>query len=329
MREPEQFVVPALGVLVLLAVFILGSAGFYSIAYLIILGLLGLAAVGTYFPPPAVQVELRIVIAGLGLLVLIFMFSSLGFWLALIGFGAIGALQIRHRSVLRPQLHTVDWLKTMQSNQAATGATGATITALPPDTEGTAAESGAVAPTVQPTAPAQAVAAGGSSSVNIGGIGAAVLGVIVLLSFLLPWLTVSASALGGLFGGGGEASLSGWQMVREATRIAGDADEPALYAIPLVAVIIAGLAILGIASVALPRGVPLTAGIAGLVIMVLLAIGFFAILADIRSSDLGSAMEMGSALGMSVNISLGMGFWLASLAFLLMAGLQLIVKQRA
>ena len=326
MREPEQFVVPALGVLVLLAVFILGSAGFYSIAYLIILGLLGLAAVGTYFPPPAVQVELRIVIAGLGLLVLIFMFSSLGFWLALIGFGAIGSLQIRHRSVLRPQLHTVDWLKTMQSNRDATGAT---ITTLPPDTEGTAAESGAVAPTVQPTAPAQAVGAGGSSSVNIGGIGAAVLGVIVLLSFLLPWLTVSASALGGIFGGGGEASLSGWQMVREATRIAGDADEPALYAIPLVAVIIAGLAILGIASVALPRGVPLTAGIAGLVIMVLLAIGFFAILADIRSSDLGSAMEMGSALGMSVNISLGMGFWLASLAFLLMAGLQLIVKQRA
>ena len=76
MREPEQFIIPAFGVLVLLSVFILGT-GFYSLTYPVILGVLGLAAIGTFFLPSAVQVELRIAISGLGLLTLIFMFSSL------------------------------------------------------------------------------------------------------------------------------------------------------------------------------------------------------------------------------------------------------------
>ena len=343
MKEPEQFVVPALGVLVLLAVFILGSAGFYSMAYLIILGLLGLAAVGTYFPPPAVQVEMRVAIAGLGLLVLIFMFSSLGFWLALIGFGAIGALQIRHRGVLTPQLHTVEWLKSLQGGQEFSGALPAQAEGeegeVPSGAEVSVGQAAAPAPAPAP-APAQAGAAGRSTA-NIGGIGAAVLGIIVLLSFLLPWLTFTATvrtgSLGDLFGSSGAVrdvseseSVSGLTLVRGATEAAGyDDDWVAFYAVPVVAGIIAILAILGIASVVLPRGVPLTAGIAGVVIMLLLTIGFFAALSEIKSSEFGRYLEIGSMFGVDVNVRLGIGFWLAGLAFLLMAGLQFIFKQRA
>lgn len=338
MREPEQFVVPALGVLVLLAVFFLGSAGFYSMAYLVILGVLALAAVGTYFPPPAEQVEMRIAIAALGLLVLIFMFSSLGFWLALIGFGAIGALQIRHRGVLTTQLHTVEWLKSLQTGQEFSGA-------LPAETEGEGGtvESGDMAQAGQAAAPAsaQAGAARGGSTANIGGIGAAAFGIIVLLSFLLPWLTFSATvstgSLGDLFGSGGSMqdvghseSVSGLTLVRGATEAAGyDDDLAAFYAVPVVAAVIAILAVLGIASIVLPRGVPLSAGIAGVVIMVLLAIGFFAALSEIKSSEFGRYLEIGSMFGVNVSVSLGIGFWLAGLAFLLMAGLQLVFKQRA
>ena len=129
---------------------------------------------------------------------------------------------------------------------------------------------------------------------------------------------------------GHSESVSGLNLVRGATEAAGyDDDLVAFYAVPVIAAIIAILAILGIASVALPRGVPLTAGIAGVVIMVLLAIGFFAALSEIKSSEFGRYLEIGSMFGVNVSVNLGMGFWLATLAFLLMAGLQFIFKQRA
>ena len=163
MREPKEFIIPALGVVVLLSIFILG-ASHYSLAYLIILGLLGLAAVGTYFVPPAVQVELRIAIAGLGLLVLIFMFSSLGFWLALIGFGAIGALQIRHRGILSTQLHTVEWLKSLQSGQEFSG--DLPVQAEPAEGRSPGAEATQTggAPTTAQAEPAEGVGSGAEAT---------------------------------------------------------------------------------------------------------------------------------------------------------------------
>ncbi len=324
MREPEQFVIPALGVLVLLSVFILGT-GFYSLAYPVILGVLGLAAIGTFFLPPAVQVELRIAISGLGLLTLIFMFSSLGFWLALIGFGAIGALQIRHRGVLQKSLHTVEWLKTLQLGQGGAG----TVTFQ--------AETGEATAAAQPVVSAQSGASRGGGMVNIGGIGAMVLGIIVLLSFLLPWLTFSASA-GGLIGGGlsvvGEEidhteRFSGLTLVRASTEAAGYGDDlAAFYIVPAVAGAIAVLAVLGIASIALPRIVPIIAGFAGVAIMALLLVGFIMALSEIKSSEFGRYLELGSRFGLNVDVSLGTGFWLAFLAFLLMAVLQLVVRNR-
>ena len=90
--------------------------------YLLLLGLLGLAAVGTYYVPHAVQVETRIGIAALGLILLTFYFSSLGFWLALLAFGTIGALQIRYRDALQNPPHTIAWLNTVLGRRGAAGA---------------------------------------------------------------------------------------------------------------------------------------------------------------------------------------------------------------
>ena len=323
MREPKEFIIPALGVVVLLSIFMLG-ASHYSLAYLIILGLLGLAAVGTYFVPPAVQVELRIAIAGLGLLVLIFMFSSLGFWLALIGFGAIGALQIRHRGILSTQLHTVEWLKSLQSGQEfsgdlpvqaepaegrspgaeATQTGGAPTTAQAEPAEGVgsgaeATQTGGAPPTAQPRAST-------GSNINIGAIGAAICGIIILLSAAMPWVVVSADF--GFFGSN-SASLSGWEFIQESAR---GEDSAIPYA---AAGVLALLAVLGIASIALPRVVPVIAGILGVVAMAILFFAFSEAGAEIWSYG--------------VNLTMGIGFWLATLSFLVMAVVQAIPRPKS
>ena len=121
MRIKEEYIVPVLGVIILLSVFGFATSGL-SLIYPVLLGILGLAAVGTFFLPPAVQVEVRIAIAVLGLLILIFYFSSVPFWLALIAFGAIGASQVRHGSVLTMPPHTVAYVKTLLEKQGAEGA---------------------------------------------------------------------------------------------------------------------------------------------------------------------------------------------------------------
>ena len=323
MREPKEFIIPALGVVVLLSIFILGTSH-YSLAYLIILGLLGLAAVGTYFVPPAVQVELRIAIAGLGLLVLIFMFSSLGFWLALIGFGAIGALQIRHRGILSTQLHTVEWLKSLQSGQEFSG--DLPVQAEPAEGRSPGAEAtqtGGAPPTVQ-AEPAEGVGSGAEatqtgaaptttqprastgSNINIGAIGAAICGIIILLSAAMPWVVVSADF--GFFGSN-SASLSGWEFIQESAR---EEDSAIPYA---AAGVLALLAVLGIASIALPRVVPVIAGILGVVAMAILFFAFSEAGAEIWSYG--------------VNLTMGIGFWLATLSFLVMAVVQAIPRPKS
>ena len=141
MRIKEEYIVPALGALALLSVFGFGTSG-VSLIYPVLLGILGLAAVGTFFLPPAVQVEVRIAIAALGLIVLVFYFSSVSFWLALLAFGAIGASQIRHGSVLTMPPHTVAYVKALLEKQGASGAgSGAGG-----DGSGEVAQTGAAAP---------------------------------------------------------------------------------------------------------------------------------------------------------------------------------------
>ena len=113
MKIREEYIVPALGAIILLSVFGFAAGG-ASPVYPVLLGILGLAAVGTYFLPTGVQAEMRIAIAVLGLMILVIYFSSVSFWLALLAFGAIGASQIRHGAMLSmPPQHTVAYVKTL------------------------------------------------------------------------------------------------------------------------------------------------------------------------------------------------------------------------
>ncbi len=120
MGMQERFIVPGLGVIVLLSLIALGARN-VSLIYLLVMGVLGIAAIGTYFLPHAIQIETRIAIAALGLLTMFTYFSSTGFWLALLAFGAIGALQIRYRDELQTPLHTVAWLNEALARRGAGG----------------------------------------------------------------------------------------------------------------------------------------------------------------------------------------------------------------
>ena len=306
MRENDKLIVPALGVAVIIAVFVLG-AGSYSIGHVAILFVLGLAAVGTYFAPEQVQVEARTAIAALGLIVLIFMFSSLGFWLALLSFGAIGALQIRHRGILRmPPTHTLEWLRTLQEQRGGGGAEAAAVS-----TDG-----GDEAPA--PAQPAAATwATGIMGKAGIGGVGASALGVIILCTAVMPWFSVSIDAEVAEREGLSESQVeevegdwSSWKLVRLLRE--NDEDSSIPYGIAGATM---ALALLALASVVLPRWAPAVVGVAGLGVMIFTFIYVVGVL------DLGDMPE-------GVNTSFGTGSWLASLAFILVAGLQLIPRPK-
>ena len=121
MRNQEEYIAPGLGVIILLSAFSSALSG-ASLIYVVLMVVLGIAAIGTYFAPHVVQVEVRVAIAALGLLLLVSYFSSLAFWLALLAFGMMGALQIRHGNVLQmPPQHTAEWLRGKLGQQGATG----------------------------------------------------------------------------------------------------------------------------------------------------------------------------------------------------------------
>ena len=319
MRLPEQHIVPGLGVIVLLAVFVLASTGYFAVGYLVVLGILGAAAIGTYFMPPEVQVEVRIALAVLGLLALFVMSRSFGFWLALLAFLAIGAIQIPHRGTLSRSLHTVAWLNALRAGQGV----GATDTG-DGGSEGAGEANTRMSPGI------------GASGRVIGRFAMPVMGVIVLLSFLLPWLTASISLAGDSVGGvvgnlvganvedlGHKESISGLQLVELSTEAAGyrgfNEDLSFLYIVPVIAGVIAILAVLGAASVFLPRAVAMAAGTAGVIVMIILGIGFFAAMSEIKSGEIGAFLELASAFGADLNVSLGAGYWLTTMAFLVMA----------
>ena len=170
MQIQERLIVPGLGVVILLSTFVLGV----PLVYKLLLGFLGLAATGTYFVPHAVQVETRIAIAALGLITLLIV-SSMAFWLILLAFGAIAALQFSQRHTLRRSSATIAWLstalKTAQARQSGKTDAGE--------------DAGAV------TASVPAVETGGPPTfvrLNIAGIGSSVLGALVLLSLFMPWV---------------------------------------------------------------------------------------------------------------------------------------------
>ena len=165
MRIQEQYIVPGLGAAILLSVLGFVASGASNL-FLLAMVVLGLAAVGTDLLPRGAQVEIRLAIAVLGMLFLPPYFSHLLFWLALLAFGGIGALQLRHGDTLQmlPQ-HTVAWVKGLLGQPAAE--TGAGDGAAPAKgTQGLAGFS-----VLQ-----------GRLRVSVGGIGASLIGVFVVLS---------------------------------------------------------------------------------------------------------------------------------------------------
>ena len=126
MHTYERFIAPGLGVVIVLAIFILGV----PLVYQVLLGLLGLAAAATWFAPYRVQVETRIVIAALGLVILLIV-SSVAFWMTLLSFAVIGALQYPHRHTLQRNPATIEWLsglvKDLQARRANRAAAGGDV----------------------------------------------------------------------------------------------------------------------------------------------------------------------------------------------------------
>ena len=246
MRIEERYVVPGLGVIILLSLVALNV----SLIYLVVLGILGMAAIGTYFLPHAVQIETRIVISALGLLILFIYFSSLGFWLALLAFGAIGAFQFRHSQTVRtfPQ-HTIAWLKETLGQQGAATTTGS-------DADSEAGE------TAQPAAGLGAMQGRlgvlqSALQLNVGSIVASVMGLFAVLSILMPWAIYIVSF-------GDESVSEGYTILQVA------ADEELGGGITrILFVILLALGLASAASVVLPRVVGIISGAAGMAMTLL------------------------------------------------------------
>ncbi len=266
MQIQERFIVPALGAIILLAVFGFATRGASPI-YPVLLGLLGLAAAGTYFfRAPAVQVEVRIAIAALGLIILIFYFSSVSFWLALLAFGAIGASQIRHGSVLTMPPHTVAYVKALLEKQGASGAAGVASEG------GATPQTGDVSDATAATAPGSALQGLGVLQrmlrVNVGGIGGSVLGAFILLSiFTMPYV---ALVVGDGWSESETLSVTFREVSEEFDREVGDGVPGMLF------IVLAVVAAVSTASVVLPRWAVIIAGIAGMAVTLLSYVYIFA-----------------------------------------------------
>ena len=243
MQLQERLIVPGLGVVILLSAFILGV----PLVYKLLLMLLGLGAVGTYFVPHAVQVETRIAIAALGLVILLII-SSTAFWLSLLAFGAIAALQVQHRHTLQRSPATIEWLnallqrRSMAAREAAGGG------------EEAAGDGGSA------LIAASAGGLPGFVRVNAAGIGSSVLGAIVLLSLFMPWVIFLVTYDQEVWGGMQEE----WQSMSYTLLAAAGTLENnvprVLFGILLV------LSLSGIASIVLPRAVAALVAVAGFLV---------------------------------------------------------------
>ena len=179
MQIQERLIVPGLGVVILLSAFILGV----PLVYKLLLMLLGLGAAGTWFMPHAVQVETRIVIAALGLIILLII-TSTAFWLTLMAFGAIAALQFPHRHTLQRSPATIEWLNALLQRRSMTArnAPGGDEQADDGGGEAAAGDGGSALVTPETGALPAFV------RMNVAGIGSSVLGAFVLLSLFIPWV---------------------------------------------------------------------------------------------------------------------------------------------
>ncbi len=303
MQIEERWIVPSLGVVILLACFILHV----PLVYKALLALLGLAATGTYFAPHAVQVETRMAIGALGLVILLIV-SSTAFWLALVSFGAIAALQFQHRHSLQRNPATIEWLsatlkgvQARRSGQAeggeeeAAGEAGEEVPAAAGDGESPQAPT---APT-----PSGVGALPGFVRVNAAGIGGLVAGVIVLVSVFMPWFSFLISAYG--------ETAGGFNFTLRTAAQEFEMPEFMVFFFVLLAI-----AVLSIVSIALPRIVAAIIAGAGLAVTL---VSYLYVVGQVESE----AAEL-SELGVGATALPAMGALIAGACFLVMLVLQLI-----
>ena len=269
MQSIQRLIVPALGVVIVLCTFMLGV----PVVFRVLLVLLGVAAVGTHFLPHAVQVETRIAIAALGLVILLIV-SSTALWLAVLSFAAIAALQIPHRGTLERSLATVAWLETTlkavrarRSGRDAAADGDAEEPRAAADGVGeeprAAADGVGEEPRAATTArdeerslragPAGIESLPGFVRVNVAGVAGTVCGVVALISTFLPWILVAADTVWG-------ETVTVGLTLREA---AAEWGWPALSAFFAVLVVLGAASI---ASMVLPRVVVIVIAGAGLAV---------------------------------------------------------------
>lgn len=310
MRTQEEYVVPGLGVVLLLAA--IGFATGYGAVWLwALLGLLALGTIGTYFVPSGVQIELRAGIAALGLLALVIATGSLSFWLALLSLGTIGALQVRHAGALRQgPRHTIEWVKALRG-QAEAGAGQASAPAPAADASSAPAATEAADASPAPAAAAASPASGLQQRLrlNLAGIGSSVLGLFAAVSVFLPWVTVMLVH---------EASNEAEESFQFALGGAGEQLEASLPMLLLVVLLAAGVG--GMASVVLPRAAVIIIALVGLVITFFSYIYLFNAFAE----EFAELVVFGVATITAPNI----GLLLAGLCYLVIVVLQVCEGRR-
>ena len=311
MRIREEYIVPALGAIILLSVFGFAAGG-ASPVYPALLGILGLAAVGTYFLPAGVQAEMRIAIAVLGLVILVVFFSSVSFWLALLAFGAMGASQIRHAATLSmPPQHTVAYVKTLLGKQGAAGTAGVESESDGGDGSGETAQKTDASGETNAAAPAAALQGLGVLQrvlrLNAGGIGAAALGAFILLSiFTMPWVALVVDD-------GWSDSETVHLTFREVSQ---GFDDDVDDGVPgMLFIVLAVVAAVSTASVILPRWAVIVAGIAGMAVALLSYVYVFVKFIEIAEDNDVSILTIPHV-----------GWFVAGGCFLAMTVLQLIPR---
>ena len=292
MQIQERLIVPGLGIIILLSAFILGV----PLVYKLLLGFLGLAAFGTYFTPHAVQVETRVAIAALGLVILL-LISSTAFWLILLSFGAIAALQIQHRRTLQRSPATIEWLSallqqrsTMAREAAGAGAAGG----------GESAQ--ALAPSWTDTLP-------GFVRMNVAGVGSAISGVLALLSLFIPWVIFVVTI-------NDESESTSFTLLSAVGTLES--------AVPLVFFgILLVLGLSSVASIVLPRAVAAIVAVAGL--LVTSFTWFYFLFSEVfTKAIMGDLDNIPRGVGAAALPYLGV--YLASICFLVIFLLQLIPR---
>ena len=286
MQIQERFIVPGLGLVIFVSIFLLGV----PLAYKVLLGLIGLGAFATYFAPRAVQVEIRIAIAALGLIILLI--NSPAFWLALMSLGAIAALQVPLRHTLQRSPATIEWLNTVlqrlkrRSGEAADSGVGE---------EAGASQAG---PTLL-----GGVTLPGFVRMNAAGIGGLVAGVLVLASVFMPWYGFLVSGYGAIAGS-------------ENLTLRAGAEELGLPALTAFFIILIMLGVSSIISIGIPRVVGAIIAAAGFIVTLA---SYFYVFAEVERE----AAEL-SSIGVDVTAIPAVGCLLAGVVFLVMFVLHLI-----